>query len=69
MSQGEEILFDLHDEPGELRNRGKDGGPRLETLRREAESILQAGTRPDQGESTLEMDEVMTKRLQDLGYL
>jgi len=69
LQQGEEFLFNLRDDPGEVRDLKKDGGRRLQVLRRQAESLLQAGPRSKEGDTALDMDELMTKRLQDLGYL
>jgi hypothetical protein len=42
---------------------------RERTLRWHAASILEAGAFSEKKEEALKMNEVMTKRLQDLGYL
>lgn len=69
LQQGEEFLFNLRDDPDELRDLKQDGGPRLERLRQQAELLQKAGSALEQAEPAQDMDELMTKRLRDLGYL
>ena len=65
--RGEEFLYELATDPGETRNRAGKREDLVRMFRLEADELLR---RRDAGEEEdLEMDEVMTKQLQDLGYL
>ena len=64
--QLEPLLFDLAEDPRELRNRAQDEPGRVAALRAELETLLAAG-RPASASSRLDRDEA--ERLRALGYL
>jgi arylsulfatase A-like enzyme len=69
LRRGEEFLFHLPEDPGELRDRKEDSPAQLTQLRTDAESLLRAGKTSRAEAEQLEMDDVMMDRLRDLGYL
>jgi arylsulfatase A-like enzyme len=69
LKQGEELLFHLDEDPGELRPQDGQGGQRLAQLRGHADALLEAAAGAGRKDRSLEMDEVMKNRLRDLGYL